>query len=160
MRDWVKSSGIRPRCLDIHSLPTALERLLSDEVGKKRRRAFIENGNWWDEELSRVGFGSTTDRNRLWGIGPLRSNQHFSLVLPLRKAPFYKECLFGMSGVVFSYATDKLNRDFDFNCIAMHQDSSKTNIGFRWVLVQVMREVVKIFAAALSIILGLLKLAM
>ena len=148
MRDWVKSSGIRPRCLDIHSLPTALERLLSDEVGKKRRRAFIENGNWWDEELSRVGFGSTTDRNRLWGIGPVRSNRHFSLVLLLRKAPFYKECFIGMSGVVLLYINDKLNSDCDFNCI-----------GSRWVLVQVLREVVNIFEVALSIILGLLKLA-
>ena len=148
MRDWVKSSGIRPRCLDIHSLPTALERLLSDEVGKKRRRAFIENGNWWDEELSQVGFGSTTDRNRLWGIGPSRSTRHFSLVLLLRKAPFYKECFFGMSGVVLLYVNDKLNRDCNLNCI-----------GSRWVLVQVMREVVNILVAALLIILRLLKLA-
>ena len=62
---------------------------------EKWGRAFIENGNWWDEELSRVGFGSTTDRNRLWGIGQLRSTRHFSLVLLLRKAPFYlKECFF------------------------------------------------------------------
>ena len=53
-----------------------------------------------------------------------------------------------MSGVVLLYVNDKLNRDCNLNCI-----------GSRFVLVQVMLEVLNILVAALSIFLGLLKLA-
>ena len=75
----VKSSRIS--ALPLYQFPAAARKAF---WGMKR-----ENGNWWEVEKSQVGL-RIEQIDRLWGIGPFRSNRHFSLLLLPGKTPFYK----------------------------------------------------------------------
>ena len=98
------------------------ERLLRDGDGT----AFQQRWKLMRWRAKSCGIRKTAQQiDRLWGIGPFCSNRHFSLVLLLRKAPFYKDWLFlegsWCSRCCYSF-TDGIVCDSNFKCILRSQE--------------------------------------